>query len=76
MSVPLNIAEGAGSRGGRRRARYDDALGSARETLANLEAASAVGYLRSIGLPLRSHLNQIAAGLFWLRRATWSMLRA
>jgi len=27
MSVTLNVAEGAGSRGGRRRARYDDALG-------------------------------------------------
>lgn len=45
MSVPLNVAEGSGSRGGIRRARYDNALGSARETLAALEPAAAVGYI-------------------------------
>src|SRR5262249_25518207 len=31
-SVPLNIAEGSGNRGGTRRERYNTALGSARET--------------------------------------------
>jgi len=57
MSVPLNVAEGSGSRAGRRRLRYDDALGSARETLANLEAAQAVGYLRHIDSQLRNRLD-------------------
>jgi four helix bundle protein len=45
MSVPLNISEGSAARDGRRRARYTDALGSARETLANLEVAEAAGYI-------------------------------
>ena len=63
MSVPLNVAEGAGSRGGRRRARYDDALGSARETLANLEAAHAVGYIRAIDSQLRNRFDHIIGTL-------------
>jgi four helix bundle protein len=58
LSVPLNVAEGSGSRAGRRRARYDDVLGSARETLANLEAAEAAGYLRSVEPQL---LDRLAA---------------
>ncbi len=63
MSVPLNVAEGSGSRGGRRRARYDDALGSARETLANLEAAEAVGYIRGVDPALRNRLDHIIGTL-------------
>ena len=63
MSVPLNVAEGAGSRGGRRRARYDDALGSARETLANLEAAHAVGYIPGIDPQLRNRFDHIIGTL-------------
>ena len=39
LSVHLNVSEGTGNQGGTRRARYSDALGSARETVANLEAA-------------------------------------
>ena len=42
-SVPLNIAEGAGSLGGHRRARYFNALGSAYETRACLDVAAAMG---------------------------------
>ena len=63
MSVALNVAEGAGSRGGRRRVRYDDALGSARETLANLEASQAVGYIREIDPRLRNRLDHIIGTL-------------
>ena len=59
MSVPLNVAEGAGSRGGTRRARYDDALGSARETVANLEAAEAASYIREIDPELRNRFDHI-----------------
>jgi four helix bundle protein len=63
MSVHLNVAEGSGSRGGRRRARYDDALGSARESLANLEAAEAAGYIRDIDPELRNRFDHIIGTL-------------
>ncbi len=43
-SVALNLAEGMYSRGGNRAARYHNALGSARETLACLEVATVCGY--------------------------------
>ena len=48
MSVYLNMTEGSGSRGGTRRTRYDNSLGSAEETRANLRAAVAVGYLKAV----------------------------
>ena len=41
-SVVLNLAEGAGSRAGHRRLRYETALGSARETMACLDVAEAL----------------------------------
>lgn len=63
LSVPLNIAEGSGSRGGNRRARYDTALGSARESLANLEAACAAGYIREIPTQLRNRFDHIIGTL-------------
>ena len=59
MSVVLNIAEGSGCRGGLRRIRYENALGSARETLANLEAAEAVGYIDEVPGDLRNRLDHI-----------------
>ena len=45
-SVPLNIAEGSRSLGKNRRARYSNAMGSAREAVACLETAEVFGYLR------------------------------
>ena len=47
-SVVLNIAEGSGSCGGTRRARYVTALGSARETRACFDVAVAMGYIDTI----------------------------
>jgi len=44
-SVPLNTAEGSGSRGGNRRARYENALGSAEEVRAIYDVAAAMEYL-------------------------------
>lgn len=44
MSVPLNINEGMYSRGKNRSARLTDAMGSAKESMACLEVAVAVGY--------------------------------
>ena len=41
-SVVLNLAEGAGSRAGHRRLRYETALGSARETMARQDVAEAL----------------------------------
>jgi four helix bundle protein len=67
-AVPLNVAEGSGLRGGLRRQSYDHALGEARETLANLEAAEAIGYLPSLDAGLRERLDHIIATLVKLVR--------
>jgi four helix bundle protein len=48
LSVPLNIAEGAYSRGRNRQARYQSAAASAREALACCEAAQALGWMRPL----------------------------
>ena len=45
ISIPLNVAEGAYSRGRNRQARYQCAAASAREALACLETAAALGWL-------------------------------
>jgi four helix bundle protein len=44
-SVPLNIGEGAHSRGGNSTARFQDAAGSASETRSALQVAAAWGYV-------------------------------
>jgi four helix bundle protein len=44
-SIALNVAEGMYSRGKNRQVRYHTALGSARETLACLEVAVALGHI-------------------------------
>jgi four helix bundle protein len=46
-SIVLNLAEGSYSQGRNRNARYHNAMGSAREALACLEAAEALGYIES-----------------------------
>ena len=53
-SMILNCAEASGSSGGTRRERYKSALGSARETMAGLDVAEALGYVASVesDLPL------------------------
>ena len=45
VSVPLNMQEGLYSRGGNRTARLHDAMGSAKETMAALDASVAAEYL-------------------------------
>ena len=45
VSVPLNVAEGAYSRGKSRQVRFQTAAASARETLACLETAEAMGFV-------------------------------
>ena len=44
-SVPLNMQEGLYSRGGNRTARFHDAMGSAKETMATLDVSVAAEYL-------------------------------
>jgi four helix bundle protein len=63
VSVPLNVAEGTAARDGRRRNRYLDALGSARETVANLEVAVAIGYIDSVDPVLRNRFDHIIGTL-------------
>ena len=62
-SVALNISEGSGSRGGTRRERYHNALGSARETGACLDVAAAFGYVERIDAALLDRLDRVRATL-------------
>ena len=62
-SIVLNLAEGEGSRGGTRRVRYDSALGSARETLANLHVAEALGYVGALDAGMLDRFDRVIATL-------------
>ena len=62
-SVVLNVAEGSGSAGGVRVARYRTALGSARETLACLQAAEAWGYVQGVPASVLPGLHRVIATL-------------
>jgi four helix bundle protein len=62
-SVVLNVAEGSGSSGGTRTARYRTALGSARETGACLDAAMALGYVEEVEAGLLERLDEVRAVL-------------
>jgi len=58
-SVALNVAEGSGSAGGNRGARYHTALGSMRETMACVEVGQALGYVSELDEGLVARMNQI-----------------
>ena len=62
-SIALNCSEGSGSHGGTRKERYRNALGSARETGACLDAAIALGYLESVDASLLDRLDHVRAVL-------------
>ena len=66
-SMPLNMQEGMYSRGGNRIARFHDAMGSARETMACLHVCVAAGYLeqREIDADL-DRIDHVVAGLYRL----------
>ena len=59
----LEEGEGAYSRGRNRQARYHTALGSARETLACLEVAVALGYVASLDEEYVGRFNRILGTL-------------
>ena len=63
VAVVLNVAEGTGTRAGRRRQAYEIALGEARETLAGLEAAHAIGYLAMVDPTVRRRFDHIIGTL-------------
>ena len=64
-SIVLNVAEGSGSAGGNRRARYATALGSARETRACFDVGVAMGY---IGVPSAEVLERLGQVIGTLTR--------
>jgi four helix bundle protein len=68
LSVANNVGEGWGNSGGTRRARYSSALGSARESLINLECAEAAGYVDGIDGALRNRFNHVIGVLVKLTR--------
>ena len=67
-SVVLNIAEGSGSFGRVRTARYRTALGSARETLACLRTAEAFGYVDAMPRELVADMNRVIGTLVRVAR--------
>jgi four helix bundle protein len=63
ISIPLNIAEGAYSRGRNRQARFQSAAASARETLACLETAEAMGFVGPLDPELGALFNRVIGTL-------------
>jgi four helix bundle protein len=65
-SVVLNIAEGSGSQGRNRNARYFNALGSAREVRACVHVAIAWGYVENAHAKMLDEVERIVATLIRL----------
>jgi four helix bundle protein len=63
VQTALNVAEGSGTSGGRRRNTYRIALGEAKETRCCLHAGEAAGYLRSVAPELLDKLERVIATL-------------
>ena len=63
ISVPLNLAEGAYSRGRNRQARYQSALASAREALACFETAEAFGWIGPLEPEIAALFNRVIGTL-------------
>ncbi len=62
-SVTLNLAEGSGSQGRNRNARYFNALGSAREVRACVHVAIAWGYVESADGKMLDEIERVVATL-------------
>ena len=63
IPVPLNVAEGAYSRGKNREARYQSALASAREVLACWETAQAFGWVGPLEPEIAALFRQVIGTL-------------
>jgi four helix bundle protein len=70
ISVPLNLAEGAYSRGRNRQARYHSAAASAREVLACLETAEALGFTGPVEAELGALFQRVLGTLVRLAQPT------
>ena len=62
-SIPLNVAEGAYSRGKNRQARYQSAAASAREALACWETAHALGWAGPLEPEIAALFRQVIGTL-------------
>jgi four helix bundle protein len=67
-SVVLNLAEGSGSFGRVRTARYRTALGSARESFACLRTAEAFGYIGAVPGSLVAIMDRVIGTLVRVAR--------
>ena len=65
-SVALNLAEGSSSQGRNRRARYYNAMGSAKETRACVQVAQALGYIEGFDPVVADELERVLATLIKL----------
>ncbi len=65
ISVPLNIQEGLYSQGGNRNARFYNAMGSARETMACLHVSVAAAYLEQAEVDADLELIDHLIGALW-----------
>ena len=63
VSIPLNVAEGAYSRGKNRQARFQSAATSAREMLACLETAEAMGFVSPMEPELAALFHRVIGTL-------------
>jgi four helix bundle protein len=62
-SIPLNVSEGAYSRGRNRQARYQSAAASAREALACWETAQALGWVEPLESEVLALFRQVIGTL-------------
>src|SRR5689334_18337114 len=63
ISIPLNVAEGAYSRGKNRQARYQSATASAREALACFETAEGLGWVEPLPADLAALFHRVIGTL-------------
>ena len=67
-NTALNVSEGSGTRGGRRRNTYEIALGEAKETRACLHIAQRAKYVRSVSPSLVAKLERVIGTLWKVTR--------
>ena len=67
-SVALNVAEGNGSQGRNRAARFHTALGSMRETRACVDVAVAFGHIEGVDVSMHRLMDGVCGSLYRLSR--------
>ena len=72
-SITLNLGEGAGCSGGRRRQHYEIAHGSAREVKAALDVGERWGWLDASGV--RAVMDRLLGLLWGLTKGKWTKTR-